>query len=271
MAPNADRFYARLASWLTGATEHAVAVEDRVAWQQRAHMLARGEVHIGFVCGLTYVRDRQADRPLLELLAAPVMRADRYAGRAVYFSDVVVRRDSPCHAFGDLRGAAWSYNEPGSHSGYNLPRAHLARMGARADFFSRVVESGAHQESLRMIVAGTVDAAAIDSIVLEAELGARPELRDRIRVIETLGPSPAPPAVVHASTPRPIQRKIRTALLAMHRDPRGAKLLQSARITRFAPVADPDYDPIREADRTAGEIQWTQWRGHDSGRSGNHE
>ena len=34
------------------------------------------------------------------------MAAPRYQGRPVYFSDVIVRRDSPAMVFDDLRGAA---------------------------------------------------------------------------------------------------------------------------------------------------------------------
>src|SRR5262245_45508563 len=51
------------------------------------------EVDVGFVCGLPYVElARRADPPV-EPLAAPVLQGERYAGRPVYFSDVIVRRD----------------------------------------------------------------------------------------------------------------------------------------------------------------------------------
>ena len=104
----------------------------------------------------------------MELLAVPVPAGPRYHGRPIYFSDVIVRKQSPFQTFADLRGAAWAYNEPRTlHSGYNVVRAYLAELGERDGYFGGVVESGAHQPSIEMIVDGRADCSAIDSTVLE--------------------------------------------------------------------------------------------------------
>lgn len=145
MADNAGFFDRALGDYLARRTGIPVEVEESVPWQERERMLDRGEVELGIIRGLPYVR--KADRPAshLELLAAPVMQGTRYGGRPIYFSDVVVRRDSAIGAFADLRGASWAYNEPASHSGYCLTRYHLARLGETRGYFSQVVEAGAHQ------------------------------------------------------------------------------------------------------------------------------
>src|SRR5512147_2917426 len=97
---------------------------NQISWQERERRLDAGEIQLGWICGLPYVR--KADRAkagqagIIELVAAPVMRHPRYGGRPIYFSDVVVRRDSRYATFADLRGAAWAYNEPNSQSGYNI-------------------------------------------------------------------------------------------------------------------------------------------------------
>src|SRR5690606_18240938 len=131
-----------------------------------------GDIDLCWICGLPYVdkADRGAD---IAPCVAPVMNDPRYGGDAVYFSDVVVRADSPVRAFRDLHGRSWAYNEPRSHSGFNLVGYHLASRGLRWDFFGEIVEAGSHQAALEMILAGTVAGAAIDSSVLEAELRAR--------------------------------------------------------------------------------------------------
>ena len=51
-------------------------------------------------------------------------------------------------------------------------------MSARPGFFARVVEAGFHQRAIRLVAAGVVDAAAIDSQVLAVELRDHPELAD---------------------------------------------------------------------------------------------
>src|ERR1700694_6022776 len=97
------------------------------------------EVDVGFICGLPYVQFMRRREPPIDLLAAPVLQGKRYGGRPVYFSDVIVRRDSSFRKFADLRGCSWSYNEPLSHSGYGVTRYHLARLGGRKGEFGQVV------------------------------------------------------------------------------------------------------------------------------------
>ena len=91
--------------------------------------------------GYAGCRSWKADtRQPVELCAVPVMRHGRYGNEAVYFSDVVVRRESRFKSFADLRGASWTYNEPRSHSGYNVVRHHLSRLGATQGYFGKVTD-----------------------------------------------------------------------------------------------------------------------------------
>src|SRR6187397_328907 len=142
-----------------------------------------------FVCSVPYLLFADAGRIAMKVVAAPVLTGERYAGRPIYFSDVVVRADSRFERFADLRGATWAYNEPFSHSGYIVVWHHLLAIGEGPAFFGRMVEAGFHEEALRMVAEGRVDAAAIDSQVLAIELRDRPALADEVRVIGAIGPS----------------------------------------------------------------------------------
>jgi len=130
-----------------------------------------------------------------EPLAAPVLAGDRYGGRPVYFSDVIVARDSRFQSFADLRGASWAFNEPDSHSGYLVTLVRLLELRETDQFFGKVVDAGWHQVSIDLVATGQLDASAVDSPVLAVELRNRPELQNRLRVIDRLGPSPIQPVV----------------------------------------------------------------------------
>ena len=228
-----------------------------VPWQERLNLLSRGQLEIGWICSLPYVRAIDAGNPPYELLVAPVVDQPRYEGKPVYFSDVIVRRDSAYQTFADLRGATWAYNEPGSHSGYTLIRSHLALLGELTGYFATQVEAGSHLAALDMVLNGTIDASAIDSMVLESEALRRPGLMDGLRVIETLGPSPIPPLVISTSVPGEQREQIADTLAGMALDDVGQPLLKGAGLARFVRVYDADYDPIREYDRLAAQIE--QW------------
>ncbi|HET9917312.1 MAG TPA: PhnD/SsuA/transferrin family substrate-binding protein, partial [Candidatus Binatia bacterium] len=191
-----------------------------IPWQERERLFDLGEIQILWLCGLPYVNKADLADSGMELLAVPLPSGPRYHGRPVYYSDVVVRRESPFESFIDLRGAAFAYNEPRSHSGFNVVRAYLAELGQRDGYFGRAVESGAHARSVGMILSGSIDCAAIDSTVLEWLQARRADSADELRVVETIGPSPIPPWVVSKTLAAPLRRQIRQILLHLHLNPR---------------------------------------------------
>jgi phosphonate transport system substrate-binding protein len=253
MSDNARPTYQRIAAYLSEhAGVHATLMMG-IPWQEQQQLLDQGQAEVGFICGLPYVR--RVER--LELLAAPVMQAARYQGRPVYFSDVIVRHDSPFRSFADLRGATWAYNVPGSFSGYMAPRAHLAALGEMAGYFGRAVESGAHLQSLELIAAGAVDASAIDTTVMELELRRRPELATQFRSVETIGPSPIPPVVATRGLAAEVKQRLRDTLLHMQEDSEGQDILSQGLLARFVAVHDADYDDIRRKALSAEEVQFS--------------
>lgn len=190
---------------------------------------------------------------LLQPLAAPVLQPLPWAearrnflGRPVYYSDVIVRRDRPWNTLADLRGRSWAYNEPNSHSGYNLTRVTLVRRGETHGFFGRVVGAGFHQAAIRMVAAGEVDGAAIDCQVLAIALREDPALNDQIKMIEGLGPSTIQPVVAAGRLPQSLRDDLRAALSELAAEPGAAAHLAAGFVTRLAPVTDADYDDIRQ-------------------------
>jgi phosphonate transport system substrate-binding protein len=198
---------------------------------------------VSFVCGLAYIE--MAPTLGLGAIAAPILRGERYGGRAVYFSDVIVRRESPFRTFHDLRGCSWSFNEPLSQSGYGVTRYHLVRLGETAGFFGKVIEAGFHHRSLDLVCQGVVDASAIDSHVLALTLRDQPELTEQIHVLDSLGPSTIQPVVVGTWLPRLLRSRIQAALVDMVEDEVGRALLALGLIERFVPRTDADYDDLR--------------------------
>lgn len=253
-APNAEGHVSQIVDYLgerLGVDLEFVGGRD---WQAREAALYAGDIQAGWICGLPYVVEADKSQPVIELLAAPVMAGDRYDDQPVYFSDVIVQTGSPVQEFADLRGRTWVYNEPHSHSGYNITRYMLATKGLDGSFFGARVEAGSHERALRLMLRGEVDATALDSTVLETELRNDPSLASRMRIIERWGPSPIPPWVIHRSLDKALAAALRTELLGMHSNAIGRKLLAAGGMSRFAEADDSAYDPIREMHMAAKHI-----------------
>ncbi|MEM7030835.1 MAG: PhnD/SsuA/transferrin family substrate-binding protein [Chloroflexota bacterium] len=245
-APIADFVCQAISDYLAHKIGLRAQFIDNISWQEREQKFDRGEIHMSWLCGLPYIRKADSQNPQLALLAAPVMSHSRYQNLPIYFSDVIVHRDSAYHKFADLRGKTWAYNEPQSQSGYNITRYYLAALGEATGYFDTVIEAGAHQISLDMVLNRQVDASAIDSTVLELELAARPAIADQIRVIEVFGPSPIPPWVISKAVPLDLRQAIQTVLLTMHEDPLGQTILTAGQMARFTAITDDAYDVIRD-------------------------
>jgi phosphonate transport system substrate-binding protein len=215
---------------------------------------------------LPYVHKADLEPSKVELLAVPIPVGERYQGQPVCFSDVVVRRCSLFQSFLDLRGRSWAFNEPRSHSGFNMVRTYLAELGQIDGFFGSVVESGAHTASLEMILSGKIDAAAVDSTVLEWIVSKREEIGRQIRVVETIGPSPIPLWVISKQVPLKFRCELRALLLDLNLDEPGREVLAQGRIARFIAAHDADYDPIRRMARKADRVMlaWNSRRSFQS-------
>ncbi|QBD82599.1 transporter substrate-binding domain-containing protein [Ktedonosporobacter rubrisoli] len=213
---------------------------------QSLEEFAEGKLQLGFLCGLLYVHLARSEYCPVELLAAPVLCGERYHGLPIYFSDVVVHKDSPFTSFADLAGCTWAYNERASHSGWNLVCYSLYARGQTLEYFARTVETGTHQKSLELVMEGKADATALDSQVLAVMLRQDSDLAARVRVIEALGPSPIPPVVISKSLDVSFRDRLRTALLNMHNDPSYASALRFGEIERFVPVTDTSYQHIHD-------------------------
>lgn len=83
------------------------------------NLFSTGEADVGFMCATSFLWLRELeDLPVDLLPATPVFQDSRTPRRPVYFSEMIVCRESPVGSFLDLRGRSWVYNEPCSLSGY---------------------------------------------------------------------------------------------------------------------------------------------------------
>lgn len=247
LAPNMLRVYQRVVEYV-GQQLH-IPTDLRVA-RSRA-TFEHGEMDVAFICGLPYVRLAQRAPELTTPLAAPVLQGERFHDRPIYFSDVIVRRDSLFTTFADLRGQRWAFNVDDSQSGYGITRHTLLLMGETHGYFSEVIAAGWHEVAIRMVAAGKVDASAIDAQTLAIEFRDHPELAEQLRVIAALGPSTIQPVVAAARLSRSLREDIRAALLAMGRDDDARAALDDGFIAHFSVITDSDYDDIRAMESAA--------------------
>ena len=205
--------------------------------------IAAGEPGLLFLCGLPYVRTRDAGLTL-EPLAAPV--SIDYADESPGYHSLLL--GSP--RFGgatidQLTALRLGINSYDSMSGWVLP----AGEGMPLDRFLSTTITGTHRRSLASLLAGELDAAPIDSMLLACEAITTPAFAE-LPALAAYGPSPSPPVVLVGDDPELAQR-LRQALTSLHEDSSGRAALALGCMARFDAMHDGDYDWIRECDRRA--------------------
>ncbi len=241
LAPNLMPFYEALAvavgtrlgltTELVGETDYENCVND--------------VNDVCFVCSLAFVMfEREGISPAVPV-AAPVLADARYGRLPIYFSDVIVHRNSPYRSFLDLRGSAWAYNEPLSQSGYGITRYHLVSIGETKGFFKEVIESGYHEVSMSMVANGQVDASAIDSHCLSVELRRNHAFGRSVRIIDSLGPSPIQPIAVSKRLDSTLRQGIVDIFTTLHHHEDGRAALALGAVDRIVAIGSEHLDETR--------------------------
>lgn len=238
--------YEEISDYLEKKTGFPVEFVSGLSYSTINSLVESGAAQIAFVCGYPYVLAHDGkENPSVKLLAAPVNAGALYKGQPKYYSYIIVNKDSPITKFEELKGKTWVYNDEISNSGYNMPRAKMVSIGETNGFFGKILKSGSHEESIRMVGAGEADASAVDSLVLDYALAEKEPYASKVKIIETLGPAGVPPVVYSASMPEEKMQKIKQALLDMKNDSEGKTILAKAYLSGFVDVTDENYDDVR--------------------------
>lgn len=235
-----------LAAMLSNSTGVEVEFDATAGWAQRLGSIEEGEAELYWMCGLLTVDLIDTARLDAEIVAAPA-----FAPRTepVYHSVIVSR--SPLSDASDLAERTVAINEAGSWSGHHALRAHLseravvASSGAAVGLPGSVVESGGHELSIDMLLAGTADVASIDDTIWEHRIAEDPRLGG-LFVIDRTRDWPAPPFSLHHRVPPGLAATLRRALTEA----------RPAGLSRIVPARDSDYDPIRNGMESSRRLRW---------------
>ena len=245
-----DAFWAEVARRLHEAGIDAPAVltrspDDDVFWSDP-------DLLLGQTCGMPFVSGFCG--------AARVIARPDYglpgASGGFYRSVIIVRAEDTAglddasgpEAVLAQRGRRVAINEWGSFSGHVALRAYLAglRSEARDPFFGEAVVSGRHLSSARMVARGEADLAALDGVGWAMLQTLEPGTAAGLAVLDMTALAPALPFIT-----APHFADLRAELVAAL-DGAAAALPPVAGLPRtVAPANDDDYQPIREAARSA--------------------
>ncbi len=235
-------YYRQLLDYLARHMDREVQLVQRKTYREVNELIAEGQVDLAFVCSGPYVSGE--NRYGLELLATPEIQGSHF-----YHSYLIVSKDSPFQNLEDLKGRVFAFTDPDSLTGRLVPTYWLAEMHERPEtFFSKLIYTYSHDNSIMAVSKGLVDGAAVDGLIWEYYQHKDPLWTSGTRVIRKSEPYGIPPVVVSTAIPVPFKEQIQRLLLSMHEDAAGREILRELMIDRFLAPKVEWYDTVRQVE-----------------------
>jgi phosphonate transport system substrate-binding protein len=204
-------------------------------------MLDTKEVDFAYVCGATYVEAKQSAS--LEILAFPYFEDSPH-----YYSLTIARADDDSiKSILDFQGKNYAFSDPKSNSGSLVPMCRLKTFGYNYRvFFGNLIYTYDHSYSIEAVIDGYVDGASIDSLIYESYMLLNPHLKNKIKIVDKLGPFQTTPIVIRKEIKQSTKQKLFQALNSLHLSPQGEQVLKHFGIGKFDYTDNYDYSDIEK-------------------------
>lgn len=160
-----------------------------------------------------------------------------------YRSFLVVREEDKHLRVDDFRGRRVVCNAPDSHSGYNVLRKRVAPQGVNG-YFSQVMFSGSHRQSLIEVKRGRGDITAIDCVTYALLQRHQPGLLEGLTAIDQTPLTPGLPLITSHETPPETLHAIRAALASLVSAPEYGAICHAALIKGFSSETRQSWLPL---------------------------
>jgi phosphonate transport system substrate-binding protein len=240
--------YRQLLAYLGNKLGTDLEFVQRKTYAEIDELLKKGEIDLAFICSGPYVADR--NKFGFEALAVPEIHGSHF-----YRSYLIVNKDSPFHHLEDLKGHTFAFTDPDSNTGRLVPTYWLAARHEQPEtFFSRIVYTYSHDNSIMAVARNLVDGATVDGLIWDFYQEKTPTFTSKTRIIKKSEPFGIPPLVASKNLPVNSRERIQQILFSMHQDPEGKKILAELMIDRFIAPREEWYDNLRQVYRqVAGE------------------
>ncbi|MEP6546509.1 MAG: PhnD/SsuA/transferrin family substrate-binding protein [Gammaproteobacteria bacterium] len=209
---------------------------------------------ISQTCGYLLAGDL---RNTLQPVATPHYTVAGCAGPD-YASVILVRDSPPAAELEEFRGGVGIYSRLYSHAGYNALRGIIAPLAGGSPFFSKVIGSGSHIDSIRLLATGAGDIATVCSVIYAFVSRWRPEALLGTRVLGYTPLAPAPPYVAPIGATRQSIAQLRSAFAAAMVDPALASVREDLYLGGISILDRTAYDRIRDVEKAAVALDYPE-------------
>ena len=231
--------YQPLIDYLEIKLGYPVTLLQRKTYKEVNDLLQAGGADVAFVCSGGYAAGYQSFG--MELLAIPLVRNEH-----VYQSYIITNQAASGNSIIDLRGLSFAFTDPMSFSGRIAPVHMIESQGIDSKtFFGRTFFTYSHDNAIRAVAEGIVEAAAVDSMIFDHAVQKEPNLAAKIKIIDKSLFVGNPPVVVNPDLDAILKKRVQLLILTMHEDANGQQALKALSYDKFLPPDDQEYVKLK--------------------------
>lgn len=238
VTPSVAALWRSLLGAILAGTDGSIDLVDHAPPAPISELWERSDKAAVLMCGLPYSLAAPQPGPVV----APIPSPAAYAGRSCYWSDIVVRADSPFQTIEQTFGHRLALTTPESQSGYAALLHALMPYGSDTPLYGEIIEPRfTPMGALTAVIERKAEVAPLNSYAFALLSKYAPELTSQVRVVMTTEPTAIPLFVSSG----PASSTVAAAFLSAHEAPAMAALMDQLLLHRFARPESRAYDDLR--------------------------
>ncbi|PWB66460.1 MAG: hypothetical protein C3F14_04050 [Deltaproteobacteria bacterium] len=232
--------YEPVAQYLSGKTGAKITLKILPRYGNIIENLKAKQMDGAFFGSFTYVL---AHAQLgVEVLVRP-MGLDN---TSTYHGMIFVRKDSGIKTVRDMKGKRFAFVDKATTAGYLLPLEyfHHAGISNYKEYLKEAYFTGTHEDAIYDVLNRKADIGAAKNTVFNRLAKADPRILTELVVLERSPEVPENAIALRKEIDVSLRTRLRQALLGMHRDPEGQKILERFGARRFVVTRNTDYDVV---------------------------
>jgi len=175
-------------------------------------------------------------------------------GTSSYHGVIFVRKDGGIRTVRQMKGKRLALVARATTAGYLFPSVFLGRAGVRnpETFFKEVYYAGTHEGPIDDVLDRKADVGVSKNTVYNRFAAENPRIDRDLVILGKSDDVPENALALRQGIEDSVKRKLVDALIAMHTDPEGVKVLKAFGAGRFIGTTDADYMPVMTYTRELG-------------------
>ncbi len=175
-----------------------------------------------------------------------IARPENNLGVSTYHGLIFARKDSGIVSAKDMKGKTFAFVDKATTAGYILPLAYFKKNEIEdyKTFFKETYFTGTHEDAIYDVLYKKADIGAAKNTVFFRIAADDSRITQELNILERSPDVPENGLAVRKHMNKSLKVKLKQALLTMHQDPAGIKILRDFGVQIFIATTKKDYTHV---------------------------